>query len=159
MPIRMLATQWACALLVVTAASTAFAQRRVVRVAPGETIAGIRLGMSVARVRASGHTLRPEGEDRAAGVTGYYSGPILILFDARGAVQLVSVPLRESAGIRFGGVFIPPRASLTDIARQLPQCTRSAGSGGNVLTCTSPRGVMHFYDSFGQPGSVSLHLG
>ncbi len=148
-----------CSLFLLTAASNAFAQRGVVRVTPGEAIAGIRLGMTLRQVRASGHSLRPEGEDRAAGVTGYYSGRMLILFDARGAVQLVSVRLRESSGIRFGGIFIPPTASLGDVARALPQCSPSPGSAGNVLTCPSPAGVMHFYDSFGQPGSVSLHLG
>ena len=114
----------------------------------GESIAAVRLGMPLADVQGLGFKLSPEGVDRADG-HGWVSGPLLFIVDEKEKVFTVSLDLRKSNGAKVGKSVIPAAASLDAIAKLLPGCTLSNGSGGRALACTNAAGrVTNFYDSF-----------
>lgn len=119
-------------------------------VEPGESVAGIQLGMPRSAV-ATGITLTPEGVERVDR-KGWVAGPLLVLCDPADRVVLVSVDLAKSHGLVVGGRAVPRTASLDAIARIVPQCTRSQGSGGDGLACRGKNGkVVHFWGTHGSP--------
>jgi hypothetical protein len=121
----------------------------VVEIHAGRSIAGMVPGMKRQAIAALGIQLGPEGVDRAAR-TGWISGPLLVLCDNQERVVLVSVELRKSKGLRVDGIEISRRAKLEEIAKALPSCQASVGSGGNALSCRGPDGgELKFYDARG----------
>jgi len=115
----------------------------------GDSIAGVRLGMTLSEVRKLGIELVPEGIDREIGV-GWMAGPLLVIFDDKERAMTVSLDLRRSAGAKIGKIVIPALTKLDDIAKLIPGCTLSMGSGGRALACKNEAGkVTNFYDSYG----------
>lgn len=115
------------------------------------TIAGIRVGMQLDEVRARGTEVAPEGVERGEDKHGWVSGPVLIIVDGQARVEVVSVDLRRSHGIRVKGHTFGRAAKLPEIARALGRCTSGKGSGGNTLDCPAANGhAIHFYDTFGR---------
>lgn len=114
----------------------------------GESIASVRLGMSLAKVRSLGFAFRPEGVVRATGA-GWIAGPLLVIVDDQERVMTVSFDLRKSAGVMVGETLISKQATLDEIARALPHCMLEKGSGGRALVCKSADGrITNFYDSY-----------
>lgn len=120
-------------------------------VEPGQSIAGVRIGMTRAEVGRL-HKLTPEGMERAQR-TGYVSGPLLFLFDTNDVVVLVSVELQKTAGLRIGKLKVPSRISAADFAKLVPSCTLSRGSGGHAIHCSDG------LDAYGGKFVSSVHLG
>ncbi len=124
-----------------------------------ESIAGLKPGMTRAQVLKLGHRLEPEGIDRAER-TGFFSGPMLLLFDAHDTLVLISVDLHKSAGLQFGKKHLPPRATLQQLSEILPGCKLERGSGGNALSCADAQGrLLNAYDDFGAQVWVQLGPG
>jgi hypothetical protein len=114
----------------------------------GTSIAHVSIGMGRQDVLGMKIPLVPEGVERVD-QKGYKAGPLLVLFDSADRVAVVSVELRASKGLRVAGQLVPRDATLDQIAKILGNCTRSQGSGGEVLDCRGPNGrVTHFYTSF-----------
>jgi hypothetical protein len=85
--------------------------------------------------------------ERAVGV-GWQAGALLVIVDGKERVITVSLDLRKSPGAKVGETLIPKAARLDQIAKLLPRCTLSHGSGGRALACKSEEGrVTNFYDS------------
>lgn len=126
----------------------------------GESIAGVKIGMTRAEVEAKGHVLSPEGVERDHRI-GFTSGPLLFLFDdATNTVVLISVELQRTGGLRVGKVNVPARISAVDFAKKVPGCRLEKGSGGNALSCTDGAGrTFNAYDAYGEKWVSSVHLG
>lgn len=123
-------------------------RRGPVPVVIGAAIGGVHLGMTRASIQAMGYVLSPEPTARAEG-TGWVAGALLFIVDTSDRVTVVSLDLRRSAGMVVAGRTLPRTATLADIARAVPGCTQSQGSGGNALECRDAAGhATHFYDSF-----------
>lgn len=133
--------------------SLSLASKAIV-VEPGKSIAAVRIGMTRAEVSKL-HKLAPDGVERAER-TGYTSGALYFLFDAKDVVVLVGVELQKSGGLRVGKVSIPPKISAVDFAKRLPGCTVSDGSGGHAIHCEAG---LDAYDSYGDAFVSAVHLG
>ncbi len=122
----------------------------------GQSIAGVRIGMTRAEVSKL-HKLKPEGIERS-GRTGYVSGPLLFLFNPQDEVVLVSLELQKTGGLRVGKLVVPAKISAADFAKKLPNCTLSEGSGGHAIHCGEGAGL-DAYDSYGGKFVSWVHLG
>lgn len=151
-----------CVALMLLLASTpaAAAPKKPVTVVFAESIEGVKPGMTRAEVKKAGHRLTPEGVDRLVRV-GFFSGPLLILFDATtDKVVLISVELRRTGGLRVGRQLLPPTITPQEFAKRLPNCVVSVGSGGNAVACTDDHGrVLNAYDSAFRGPVQWVHLG
>lgn len=129
-----------------------------IQVEVGQSIAGVRIGMTRAEVSKL-HKLKSDGIERAVR-TGYVSGPLYFLFNDQDIVVLVGVELQRSAGLRIGKLQVPARITAEDFAKRVPNCTLSNGSGGHAVHCgEGDTPGLDAYDSYGGKYVTAVHLG
>lgn len=117
------------------------APRPQVTVVVGESIGGVRIGMTRAQVTRLGFELTPD--DLARGdEAGFLAGPLHIFFETtHDTVRSVSVELKKTSGLRIGRSSLSPSASMQQLARLLPDCPVEDEGLGLMLTCPLKAGL------------------